>query len=120
MCAQILRCYGYGYKGEYVDMLLDALKPQEQLETVLWLDANANYGTTIGDDIPIAKCQQLYVEARLLEATGRSGEALARFRELGKEDFFVDDLNTRVDLAIERLSGTTPVRLSEARMRERQ
>jgi len=111
-CETILRSYGQGYKGEYVERLLAILDPAEQLATAAWLNEDAEHKTDAGRN------QYRFVIARLTEASGDPETALTLFQELGEEEFFFKELNSRVDLAIERLTGEAPPRLADSRKRK--
>jgi hypothetical protein len=107
----LLRCYGQGHKGEYVEMLLPAFPPEEQLATVRWLSVDSARETSTD------KAHERYVVARLTEAAGDTTQALEFYRKLAAQDLFYDDLNVRVDDAIERLTGTATARARDREAR---
>lgn len=93
--------YGRRMRGENVDHLLDVLPAQEHLKTFEWLFDEKEFQAYVNKNYLY---QYKYIYARLLGNNGYANKASPLLDELAKININ-EEMDVRVDAAIEQLSG---------------
>jgi len=100
---------GYGSinsGGENVEASLDMLPADKHLKVIDWLLTDLDYKL----DTSRNGSQIKYLKARIVEAAGRTGEALELYQGLVSSKYTSEALDQLVNKSIERLTGELPAR----------
>lgn len=106
--------YGHRHSGGNVESLASAIPTDQHLQTFDWLFAQGDFESSINTSF-LRHYQ--YIRARLLELNNKPQQALSILRPLAQLDIN-QELNTRIDNAIYRLSGSKTARAKAREARQ--